>query len=73
MRFTLCDVCQKKHPDAQPVGWIAIGMITSASSPATSFGPFSIPSTGHEMTTFLLCGTECLSAFAEMESLKAVT
>lgn len=67
----MCDVCQKKHPDAQPVGWIAIGLITSANTPATSFGPFSIPSSGHEMTTFLLCSPACLMAFAEMEGVKS--
>lgn len=74
MRVTACDVCKKTHPDTEPVGWIAIGFITD--QPRNISTPFGIMTTepkGHEMITWLLCGSECLSAFAEMESLKAVT
>lgn len=71
MRVTCCDVCKKTDPDTEPVGWIAIGLITSAPrSVSTPFGFMTTEPKGHEMTTWMLCSTECLAAFAEMESLK---
>lgn len=75
MRVTKCDVCLKTDSAEQPVGWIMVGLITDKPrSVSTPFGPMltSDPHS-HEVAAFLLCSPECLSAFAEMESLKAVT
>lgn len=73
MRLTACDVCKKTHPDSAPIGWIAVGLITAATHPLPNPFGFAMADKGYETMNFLVCSTECLSAFAEMESLKAVT